>query len=153
MRKVYLTYIERHLYGVQPGSVAFFAGLCPIDSPDAKSFGILKEDNIKLSLTYVVRTENLPRQLLQQLEKVVIEGAVEDLPGHDLLEGTPYDEAPKYSNWARQSCYLATGELPNKRETQEHSWKRQKKRTLARNKKLLELYQAFLKSLSAESLD
>jgi len=141
MREVHLTYVERHPYGCEPSGVTFFAGLSPIKPSD---------DTIKLSLNHIVRTDSTPRQILQRLEKMVLEAVGEKPSVHDPIEGLPQDEQPKYADWPRQSGYLAEGSWPKKGETQEQANKRAKENTAIRNTKLLKLYQSFTESVSAE---
>lgn len=142
MREVHLTYVERQPYGCEPSGVTFFAGLSPIKASD---------DNIKASLNHVIRTESTPRQILQQLEKMILEKVGEKPSIHDPIEGWPEDELPEYADWPRQSGYLAQGSWPKKGETEEQADKKAEENTTIRNAKLLELYQSFLESVSAET--
>jgi len=141
MPEVYLTYVERHHYGSEPSGVTFFAGISPVE---------LSDDNIKISLSHVLTTNNSPRQVLESLEKKVYEAIREKPSVRDILQGTSDDSRPKYADWPRQSGYLAHGSWPKVGETQEHAAMRTKESNAIRNEKLLEVYLEFIASVSAK---
>jgi len=144
MKKIYLACVERRPYGLESGGVSFFSGLSQIT---------LSDDNIKLFFKHVFETEETPSQVLEKLEIIVFEQLQEEPSALDPFRGFPEDEAPEYSDYPRKSSYLAEAGWPKRGETQYDANKRIRGNTAVRNRKLLAIYNSFIKSVSAKEVN
>lgn len=143
MNKVYLTYIERKSEGSLPSAVHFYASLIPILTID---------DNVSIKINNILETEETPRKILNKLEQLVVEQIREKPTMTDIFYNDIKDTDPKYNHCNRTYTYLANGEWPKRGETHEQARLRAKESNDKRNKKLLEIYQEFMKSISAQKI-